>query len=98
MLGEGNIVFQENWAKEDRDSNSPDLSRTATAILQMMNALEPDLCFTMELPTHISDNQIQILDFTLWLGKTEGHRDGDSSWRLFHSFYRKDMVFSYCEL
>ena len=53
---------------QDIDNSLTYLQCTSSDILCMMNSLEPDLWFTLELERDFSNSRIQTLDFTLWLG------------------------------
>ena len=70
---------------EDLKENIHDAVRTAKVILEMMNDLEVDLRLTMELVSKSQDNQLLILDFTLWI-KNRGNEDKPDS-KIVHSFH-----------
>ena len=60
----------------------------------MMNAMDKDLQFTMELETDFSDLRIHTLDTTLWI-----HQPDDSQPpRLLYDFYMKPLASKYVEL
>ena len=91
----GEFKFCEEWVQEDQEQE--DLRRTAGSIHKLMNAIEPDLDFTIELMTDFPNQQIPTLDFTLWLQKVEA-KDGSCPYRLLHNFFTKDMNTQYWEL
>ena len=62
----------------------------------MMNALEVDLRFTIELETDFPSKQIPTLDFSLWLGEVKDDRG--TQHKLFYSFFMKPMNTRYSEL
>ena len=74
---------------QDIDNSLTYLQCTSSDILCMMNSLEPDLWFTLELERDFSNSRIQTLDFTLWLGtaRLEGE-EGNKKWR--ENNYKKE--------
>ena len=64
--------------------------RTANQVLSLMNSLEVDLQFTMELETDFPDGAIPPLDTTLWLQEVDS--DTTTSYSLRYNFNPKQLL------
>ena len=71
---------EEDIMKEKQGENKD--SFMARLCLPAMNAINPDLTFTVEVPSDFKDERLPTLDFSLWMS-------GDGQLR--HSYFEKEM-------
>ena len=62
-------LHSEEGAIRDIDDDFTYQRRTANKILELMNMIEPDLEFTIELEEDFPNGKIPTLDFSMWLGE-----------------------------
>ena len=75
------FMVTEEGLVEDETLKETTNQRMARICLPAMNAVNPDLVFTIEAPEDFKDNRLPTLDFFLWL----------ESWGINHSFFAKEM-------
>ena len=82
------MEFKWNMGAEEEDRNLKELegessnSRMRRICMPAMNAINPDLQFTAEIPEDYKDGKVPTLDFKAWQMK---------DYRLNHSYFEKEM-------
>ena len=71
---------EEDIVREEQGENKDCFM--AMLCLPAMNAINPDLTFTVEVPSDFKDGRLPTLDFSLWMSE-----DG----QLRHSYFEKEM-------
>ena len=80
----GSFQFKEEWGEEDRGLSETE--RTSKQLLTLMNDVEPDLKFTMELKNDFPDGKLPTLDFTLRLSRRDAIPDGAPKLVMYYKF------------
>ena len=73
------FVYRSDWEKEDDEKD--DDTRIANEVLKAMNAINPDLEFTIEKEKDFENGRLPTLGFELWSEKE----------KIRHSYYEKEM-------
>ena len=73
------FLYKEEWEDEDRGENC--IERTKREVLKAMNAVNPDLRFTLEHEEDFPNNRLPTLAFEVWSDITG----------LRHSYFEKSM-------
>ena len=73
------FVYKNEWVEEDAEKD--DDTRIANEVLKAMNAINPDLEFTIEKEKDFENERLPTLGFELWSEKE----------RIRHSYYEKEM-------
>ena len=76
------LVYKEEWMKEEENENTTDTAKTASVIKAMMNDITKCLKFTTETHEDFSTGTLPTLDSQLWM--SEG--------RVMYKFYEKPMA------
>ena len=61
------LEFREDWREEDLKSEVSTTRRSATVLQAVMDSINPDLKFEMELEEDFPDNKLPTLDCRVWL-------------------------------
>ena len=76
--------FRDEWRQEDeerREAGESTVKRMSKQCQLAMNAINPDLQFTVETPEDFENGREATLDFSIWLEKN----------RILHSYFEKEM-------
>ena len=80
------LEFREDWREEDLRSEVSTTRRSATVLQAVMDSINPDLKFEMELEEDFPDNKLPTLDCRVWIESTE-----NSPPQFNFSFFEKTM-------
>jgi len=75
------FLYREEWEEEDKLEGMSGRQRTKLQVGRAMNAISPDLKFTLELSEEFNDGRLPTLSFSLW----------EEPWGISHSYYEKDV-------
>ena len=81
------LEYRDEWRDEDLRSGMSTTWRTATVLKEVMESINPDLKFEMELEEDFPDQKLPTLD-TVWLERSP---DSDQPPQFTFSFYEKIM-------
>ena len=84
-MEERRMVVTEEAVKEDerrKEEGESSSARMARTLIPAMNAINPDLRFTVEIEEDFLDKRLPTLDCKLWFNR---------DWSLNHTYYEKDM-------
>ena len=80
---EKEMIFKylEKWEIEDKMGGMTGRQRTKLEVGKCMNAINPDLNFTLELSDEFKDKRLPTLSFSLW----------EEEWGVNHSYFEKEV-------
>ena len=80
---EKEMIFKylEKWEIEDKMGGMTGRQRTKLEVGKCMNAINPDLNFTLELSDEFKDKRLPTLSFSLW----------EEEWVVNHSYFEKEV-------
>ena len=73
--------YKREWEEEDKEGGMSGRERTKLEVGKAMNAINPNLKFTLELSEDFKDGRLPTLSFSLW----------EEEWGISHSYYEKEV-------
>ena len=89
----GSFEQGDDWLKEDLDSGESSTRRTAKEMKKLMDSINPDLKFEIELEEDFEENKLPTLDTSLWIDRKVGAPPV-----IRFEFYEKPMNNKFCML
>ena len=89
----GRFEQRDDWCQEDVHSGESSSRRTAKEMKKLMDSINPDLVFEIELEEDFEGNKLPTLDTSLWIERNVGAPP-----ELRFEFFEKPMNNKYCML